>query len=74
MLLGGAVAGGRVVADWPGLSPANLFEGRDLRPTLSLDTLIGAALAQHYGLDSAQVQAALFPGEAGGHFTQKLIE
>src|SRR6185436_1262977 len=32
-MLGGAVAGGRVVADWPGLSRGNLHEGRDLRPT-----------------------------------------
>ena len=31
-LLGGAVAGGRVLADWPGLARANLLEGRDLKP------------------------------------------
>ena len=33
MLLGGAVAGGKVIADWPGLRHAALYEGRDLRPT-----------------------------------------
>ena len=32
-VLGGAVAGGRVVADWPGLGPGRLFEDRDLQPT-----------------------------------------
>lgn len=73
MLLGGRVAGGRVVADWPGLSPANLFEGRDLKPTLSLDTFIAAALAQHYAIDPARIQAALFPDDVTGRFTQKLI-
>lgn len=73
MLLGGRVAGGRVVADWPGLSPANLFEGRDLKPTLSLDTFIGAALAQHYGLDPAGVRTALFPDETGARFNETLI-
>ena len=49
MLLGGAVAGGRVVADWPGLAPGALYEGRDLKPTTDLDALIGGALAQHSG-------------------------
>src|SRR5690606_12176956 len=42
MLLGGAVQGGRIVADWPGLSSADLLDGRDLRPTLGLDALIVA--------------------------------
>ena len=73
MLLGGRVAGGRVVADWPGLSGANLFEGRDLKPTLSLDTLIGAALAQHYGLDPVRVRGALFPDETGVKFGETLV-
>jgi uncharacterized protein (DUF1501 family) len=61
MLFGGAVKGGRVLADWPGLSQAALYEGRDLRPTLDLDNLIANALAQHYGLDLARAGAALFP-------------
>lgn len=62
ILLGGTVAGGRVVADWPGLSASALYEGRDLKPTMSLDALIATTLAQHYALDPAKVRAALFPG------------
>jgi uncharacterized protein (DUF1501 family) len=61
MLLGGAVQGGRVVADWPGLSDAALYEGRDLKPTLELDTLIGSAVAGHFGIEGPQAMAALFP-------------
>ncbi|MFZ5749148.1 MAG: DUF1501 domain-containing protein [Pseudomonadota bacterium] len=61
MLLGGAVNGGRVVADWPGLGDAALFEGRDLKPTLSLHTVIGSALSQHFGVDQPRVMQALFP-------------
>jgi len=61
MLLGGAVAGGRVVADWPGLGQAALYEGRDLRPTMDLDTLIASAIAQHYRLDPARTGRTLFP-------------
>jgi uncharacterized protein (DUF1501 family) len=65
MLLGGAVAGGRVIADWPGLGQAALHEGRDLRPTMDLDALIASAVAQHYRLDHARTARALFPNLAG---------
>jgi uncharacterized protein (DUF1501 family) len=61
MLLGGAVAGGRVVADWPGLAPGALFEGRDLKPTSDLDAVIAGAVAQHYALDPARAMPVLFP-------------
>jgi uncharacterized protein (DUF1501 family) len=65
MLLGGAVAGGKVIADWPGLSQGALYEGRDLKPTTDLDALFAAALAQHYGLEPARVATALFPDSRG---------
>ncbi|MDX5984034.1 DUF1501 domain-containing protein [Sphingomonas echinoides] len=61
MLIGGGVRGGRVLADWPGLSPAALFEARDLKPTLQLDAFIGGAVAGHFGVDPARTMAALFP-------------
>lgn len=61
MLLGGGVKGGRVLADWPGLAPANLYDGRDLRPTSGLDALIGGAVAAHFDVDPARAMAALFP-------------
>jgi uncharacterized protein (DUF1501 family) len=73
MLLGGAVAGGKVVADWPGLSAAALYEGRDLKPTTALDSLIAGALAQHYGLQPGRTMAALFPESRGAAFAQPLI-
>ena len=73
MLLGGAVAGGKVVADWPGLSQGELYEGRDLRPTTDLDALIGAALAQHYRLEPARAMATLFPETRGTAFSERLI-
>jgi len=61
MLLGGALeGGGRITADWPGLAPAQLFEGRDLRPTASSEAMIAEALAAHFGLDPRQVQQTLF--------------
>ena len=59
--LGGAVKGGRVVADWPGLAQAKLYEGRDLKPTTNLDAFIGGAVAGHFGLEPARAMSALFP-------------
>ena len=73
MLLGGAVAGGKVIADWPGLSPSTLYEGRDLKPTSDLDALIGGALAQHYGLEPGRMMTTLFPESRGSAFRQQLI-
>jgi uncharacterized protein (DUF1501 family) len=60
MLIGGAVAGGRVVADWPGLGPRDLYQARDLKPTMALDTLIASAAAESLGLDPHRTAAALF--------------
>jgi len=73
MLLGGAVRGGTVVADWPGLSTAALYEGRDLKPTTDLDALIAGALAQHYGLEPGRTMATLFPDSRGTALRQPLI-
>lgn len=61
MLVGGAVAGGRIAADWPGLKAAALHEGRDLRPTAGLDAMIAGAVADHFGLDPVRAGALLFP-------------
>jgi uncharacterized protein (DUF1501 family) len=61
MLLGGAVKGGRVAGDWPGLADAALYEGRDLRPTTGLDTLLNSAVAQHFDLTPARTAQRLFP-------------
>ena len=72
-LLGGAVQGGRVVADWPGLSDAALYEGRDLRPTAGLDAVIGSAAAAHFGVDPARAMPALFPGQKSARTLDGLV-
>lgn len=63
-LLGGAVAGGRIIADWPGLSAASLYEGRDLKPTLGLHGVFKAVLEDHLGLPANAVDDAVFPDTA----------
>jgi uncharacterized protein (DUF1501 family) len=59
-VLGGAVAGGRVAGDWPGLGAGKLLEDRDLRPTTDLRAIAKGLLAQHLGLDAAAL-ATVFP-------------
>ncbi len=61
MLIGGAVQGGRIVSDWPGLAAANLLEGRDLKPTLALDKVIASACAETFNLDPERTTQVLFP-------------
>jgi uncharacterized protein (DUF1501 family) len=61
MLIGGAVKGGRVIADWPGLRSSDQFEGRDLKPTLALEAVIAGALAGHFALDPTQIIRTLYP-------------
>nr|ACN58762.1 putative exported protein [uncultured bacterium BLR8] len=61
LLAGGAVRGGRVLADWPGLANGALLEGRDLKPTTSLDDLIAAAAAELFTLDPQRTATRLFP-------------
>ena len=65
MMLGGAVAGGRVLADWPGLKPGDLYEARDLKPTMSLDALLAGAASESLGLDPQRTAATLFGQTAG---------
>jgi uncharacterized protein (DUF1501 family) len=60
MLVGGAVNGGRVLGDWPGLKPNDLYQARDLRPTTALDGLIAGAASESLGLDPHRTAAALF--------------
>lgn len=73
MLIGGAVRGGRVIADWPGLSDAALYDGRDLKATGDVNAVIAGALAQHYAIDPARTLTALFPASGGSRPSENLL-
>ena len=60
-VLGGAVAGGRVKATWPGLKASQLLENRDLAPTSDLRAVAKGVLASHLGLLPGAL-ADVFPG------------
>ncbi|MFO1272875.1 MAG: DUF1501 domain-containing protein [Rubrivivax sp.] len=63
-VLGGAIAGGRVLADWPGLAKKDRFEGRDLRITTDLRALQRVLLADHLGVPRAALDSTVLPGSA----------
>jgi len=64
LVMGGGVRGKRVLADWPGLAPSQLYQDRDLRPTTALESVLAGAVADHFGLDPARAMAKLFPGRS----------
>ena len=72
-LLGGAVRGGQVIADWPGLSRAALLDNRDLKPTLDLRSVFKAVLDEHMRVDAATLAKRVFPDSSGARPLQGLI-
>ncbi len=60
-VLGGAVHGGRVVGDWPGLARARRFEGRDLRITTDLRAVLKGVLGDHLHVASRTLDVDVFP-------------
>jgi uncharacterized protein (DUF1501 family) len=72
-LLGGAVAGGRVLADWPGLARAALYEGRDVRPTRDLRSVMKGVLRDHLGVSPSALESKVFPESAAARATDGLI-
>ncbi len=64
-LLGGAVRGGRVVSDWPGLAKKDRFEGRDLRITTDLRAVVRSVLTDHLQVPRAALDNSVLPGSSG---------
>jgi uncharacterized protein (DUF1501 family) len=65
LLVGGALKGGRVIADWPGLKSADLYENRDLKPTTDLRAVLKGALKDHLRADDRALAENVFPGSGG---------
>jgi uncharacterized protein (DUF1501 family) len=72
-LLGGAVRGGRVVTDWPGLSSRQLYQDRDLRPTLDLRAVMKGLLAEHLAVPERALESAVFPASAAARPLKGLV-
>ena len=73
LLLGGAVNGGRIVADWPGLANNKLYEGRDLYPTTDIRSIFKGILAEHLEIPPEYLDREVFPGSSAASMTEGLI-
>lgn len=63
-LAGGAVRGGRVLGQWPGLGKGQLYQNRDVAPANDIRALLKGVLAEHMGLDSGYIGREVFPKSA----------
>lgn len=73
LLLGGAVNGGNVVCDWPGLAVGDLYAGRDLMPTTDVRSIFKSILTEHLGLPPDFVNREVFPHSADVKPLENLI-
>jgi len=73
ILLGGAVNGGRVIADWPGLGKSNLYQERDLMPTSDMRSFFKGVLSEHLSIADATMNSNVFPDSAAAPAMQNLI-
>lgn len=65
LLVGGALKGGRIIADWPGVKAADLYQGRDLKPTIDLRAVLKGVLKDHLRADERALARNVFPGSDG---------
>lgn len=62
LLAGGAITGGRIVTDWPGLRDNQLYERRDLMPTVDLRAILKGIAVDLLGASEAGLSREVFPG------------
>lgn len=74
LVLGGAVDGGRVLGDWPGLARSQLRDGRDLTPATDLRSLYKGILRDHLGVTKADLESRVFPASRAAAAMDGLIK
>ena len=60
-LFGGALQGGRIVHDWPGLQSEQLYEDRDLTPTIDVRAVVKGILHEHHGISEIELAEVIYP-------------
>ena len=61
LFTGGALKGGRVIADWPGIGETNLYQNRDLKPTIDLRAVLKGLLKDHLRVEDRALTQDIFP-------------
>jgi uncharacterized protein (DUF1501 family) len=65
LLAGGALKGGRVITDWPGVKDSNLLESRDLKATIDLRAVLKGLLRDHLRVEERALTNDIFPDSEG---------
>jgi uncharacterized protein (DUF1501 family) len=68
LLAGGAVSGGKVMGQWPGLSETQLYQSRDLMPTTDLRAVMKTVLYEHLRVPRDRLENAVFPNSGDARF------
>ena len=63
-LVGGAVRGGRVITDWPGLKQGQLYQNRDLAPTTDIRAIAKGVMVSFYDTPRSALDTTIFPDSA----------
>ena len=72
-LVGGAVRGGRVIADWPGLSSRALYQGRDLMPTRDMRSVLKGVMEEHLLIPAHALDTTVFPDSGAAKALSGLV-
>ncbi len=62
LMAGGAIKGGRVYGEWPGLEESQLYAGRDLMPLRDIRAYSGWAMRNLFGIEGGMLEKTIFPG------------
>jgi uncharacterized protein (DUF1501 family) len=73
LFAGGALKGGRVIADWPGVKEADLYQDRDLKPTMDLRAVLKGLLKDHLRIDDRALATDIFPDSSGAKPIEGLL-
>jgi uncharacterized protein (DUF1501 family) len=72
-LIGGAVRGGRVIADWPGLAGRALYQGRDLMPTRDMRSVLKGVMEEHLSIPARALDTTVFPDSSSAKALTGLV-
>ena len=73
-LAGGAVNGGKVFGDWPGLAQSQLYEKSDLKPTTDIRSIFKGMLKDHIGVPTTLLNSTIFPDSASAPPMANLVK
>jgi uncharacterized protein (DUF1501 family) len=62
-----------VLADWPGLSARNLYQQRDLKPTLDLRSIMKSVLHEHLQIANSALDREVFPDSGTAPYVAALL-